>query len=294
MSIILSLIAGLTADQTNLQVTGSESHVIHNSEEAREFRIDQNLYRTRFVQLYTGYYKPAGTYIRDYQPWNGYNNKWHLYEKYGWQEVTVSIQNTKVTMLDRDVSTELIVEDILDNTTNRPQKMTPRASRSIENIFSIKWSQERSLATTLGIDFTLGFNKLGSNISANYSFTDTYSFGKEESKSTSVKYSTESGGIFDVPANTCTKVSMYGKHAKIKAEIEYQASLSGSMAANYNFPFFGHYFWAYDIRAVLNSAGLPSTKTIKQVMTTSYVFNTYLKIADLTKAECDIYRKGRK
>ncbi|WP_153418137.1 hypothetical protein [Silvanigrella paludirubra] len=39
-------------------------------------------------------------------------------------------------------------------------------------------------------------DKLGSEVSAIYSFTDTYTFGRDESKSTAEKFSPEAGGIF--------------------------------------------------------------------------------------------------
>ena len=293
MAIILSLIAGLNAEGTKLSVIGSESHVIKSYEEAKEFSIHHNLIRSYFVNIFTGV-KPVETYIRDYCPWNGYGNKWNLYKKYGWEEVKVTIQSSKVIMLNRNVNLELIVEDILDNKTNRTQRMTPRSSRSIENTFSIKWTEGRSLATTLGASINFGMDKLGSGVSANYSFTDTYTFGRDESKSTAEKFSVESGGIFFVPPNTCTKVSMYGKTAKIKAEIEYTVTLSGQMAVNYNFPMHGHYFWAFDIQRLLEFAQLPSSKSIKQELETSYVFNTFTEISDLSNEECDSYRENQK
>ncbi|MBX9838083.1 MAG: ETX/MTX2 family pore-forming toxin [Silvanigrellaceae bacterium] len=293
MAIILSLIAGLNAEETKINVIGSESHVIKSYEEAKEFSIHQNLIRSYFVNVYTGA-KPVETYIRDYCPWSGYGNKWSLYKKYGWDEVKVSVKSSKVTMLNRNINLELIVEDILDNKTNRTQRMTPRSSRSIEHTFSIKWTEGRSLATAIGVGIDFGMDKLGSGLSANYSFTDTYSSGKDETKSIAEKFSAESGGMFFVPPKTCTKVSIYGKTAKIKAEIEYVATLSGQIAVSYDSPFYGHYFWAFDIRRILEFVQLPSSKSIKQVLETSYVFNTYTEISDLSKAECDTYRENQK
>ena len=66
------------------------------------------------------------------------------------------------------------------------------------------------------------------------------------------------------------------------------------MAVNYNFPMHGHYFWAFDIQRLLEFAQLPSSKSIKQELETSYVFNTFTEISDLSNEECDSYRENQK
>ena len=295
MSFLLTIITGLSGEQLNegkmnLMLSGEESHVIRSYDEANEFHLGQNIYRSILAEYYTGK-KPDNTFIRYRTPWSNYFFRENLFEKYNWKELTITVSKKNLEMIKGNINNELIVENILDNATDRMQKMTPRFVHSFENTFSVKWTKERSLAKAIGLGFSLGMSE--SSFSGNFAFTDTYSFGYDESKTSSERISIESGGMFEVPANTCTKVAMYGKSAKIKAVIEYEVTLSGNMVVTYDKPYNGHYYWAIEINNFLNYLKIPNKRNINQEIELSYLFNTYNKISDLTENECKEYRKSK-
>lgn len=293
MSFLLTILTSLnteefTENKLQLLLTGEESYVINSQEVAKEFYLGHNITRSSLVEIYTGK-RPDNTFIRYHSPWSNYNYHRNLFKEYNWKEVTISVSNKQLKLIKGKVDNELLVEHILENKTDRMQKMTPRFVHTFENVFTTKWTKEQSLAKAINLGITLGIKE--SNLASEYSFTETFTVGKEESKTNSEKISIESGGMFEVPAKTCTKISMYGKSAKIKAVIEYIVTLSGNIVVTYDKPYFGHYFWAFEVNKFLHYFNIPNKKIITQEIELSYLFNTYNKIEDLPESKCAKLKK---
>lgn len=288
MSFLLTVLAGFNTaefseNKIQLLLSGEESYVIKTETEANEFLLGNNLIRSYLVERYAGK-RPNNTFIRYHSPWSNYKYTRNLFKDYNLKEITITVSNKQLKMIKGKVDNELLVENILENKTNRMQKMTPRFVQSFENVFTTKWINEQSLAKSINLGITLGIKE--SNLKADYSHAESFTFGKEESKTNSQRISIESGGMFEVPANTCTKVSMYGKSIKVKAIIEYNVTLSGNMIVTYDRPYFGHYFWVFEINQFLNFFKIPNKKIITQEIELIYLANVYNTIEDLPRNKC--------
>ncbi|MNR44853.1 hypothetical protein D3C85_1636420 [compost metagenome] len=66
----------------------------------------------------------------------------------------------------------------------------------------------------------------------------------------------------------------------LTVEVEYQITLVGVTAVNYNPTYQGHHFWALDINNVMSAGKLSNVITSKETIVIDYFTNTTITVQD--------------
>ncbi|XP_053620977.1 spherulin-2A [Plodia interpunctella] len=255
----------------NLKVyySGSQAGVITDAERTT-FGLSDAILKDS-IGAYFGR-RPDDAYLRSPTPWGD------LYSTFGWDQVLSTLVPKNGKILGITSQPMIITKQLFENNSSKPATFDVGISQSVQNTVKSSWSQGGSLnvAQEINYGFDIEFIKGGGKTA--FSYTSTW--GRNTEKSESVTIGSQSGMKILLQPGQAVVAQLQATKGTIRMEVEYEASLSGASAVNYDDGYRGHHFWSLDIRAIMASVGLPNQKVSKEVIEIDFYSQSRVVVND--------------
>ncbi|KAI8433666.1 hypothetical protein MSG28_015664 [Choristoneura fumiferana] len=251
----ISVSGGAGLADAKVSLSGSSVSLISPSERA-EFQLTEWQLLSAVEKLSGG--RPAEAYV-------GEPTTWRLYPTYNWHQVQRVLRPVKAKIVQLKSSPVTVTTKFFDNR-SFAGKATFQGSVSLQkkNTFTSTWSSATALS--LGQEITFSFNIGVASFESSTSFEYATSWGKDSSQAQTTTLGSESGIELELEGGRAAVALLSATRGELVLEVEYEALVVGQVAANYPGRYRDHYFWAYDVRALLAAAGQPHVRRSKQTV----------------------------
>ncbi|XP_013199194.2 spherulin-2A [Amyelois transitella] len=244
-------------DHSNLKVyySGKQVDVI-TDKERNTFELNDGKLKDA-IAAYFGR-RPDDAYLRSPTPWND------LYRSYGWNQVLRTLTPKRGKILGISSQPTIVMQQVFENNSTKPADFDVGIHQTVQNTVSSSWSKSGDL--TLGQEIKYGFDLEVLNGGVTTAFRYTSSWGENTQKSESITIGSTAGMKILLQPGQAVLASLHATRGTIKIELEYEASLSGDAAVNYDDAYRGHHFWGLDVGAVMASNNLQNKKVSREII----------------------------
>lgn len=232
---------------------GSTKDVISDAERGA-FRIHDNDLKNAVDKLARN--RPSDAFVRSPTPWDD------LYKRFGWSEVRRTLKVKSARVLGINSQPIIVSKKNFHNNSPRPATYSGVISHMADNTATHKWTKSGSLTVGQKVNYKVdvGVGSVGGTTS--FAFKNT--FGEENVNTVQVKLGSKASVTVTLQPGQSAYAELTASKGTMDVEVEYEASLEGSVATNYGNKHNGHYFWSFDINSVLDAGGLPRTVVWKE------------------------------
>ncbi|XP_047508726.1 spherulin-2A-like [Pieris napi] len=262
-------LSGTFEKDLHLSFTGEEIDVI-SDRERDTFKLNDRNVKTGVEAYFGGW--PDDAYLRSPTPWGD------LFKSYGWPEVRRTLVPKRGRILSMTSQPQIVMQQIFENNSSKPATFNVGISQSLQNTMSSSWSKSEDLTinSDIGFDFDIDF----ANIAGKTSMVFSSSYGSSSQKAQTVTVGSSSHVDVLLQPGQSVMAELHATRGSLKVEMEYEASVSGDVAVNYNTPYKGHHFWGLSVEAVMNKAGLSDHLTSKQVIDVGFFTSSNVVVYD--------------
>ncbi|XP_073965678.1 U-megalopygitoxin(8)-Mo12-like [Choristoneura fumiferana] len=243
----------LGGQNSRVNFFGSTTDIISDAERGT-FRIHDNDLKNAVDKLARG--RPSDAYVKSPTPWDD------LYRRFGWSEVRRTLKVRSARVLGIQSQPIIVAKKNFHNRSPRPATYAGDISHVEDNTATHKWTKSGSLTVGQKINYKVdvGVGSVGGTTSFSYKST----FGEEKVNTVQVKLGSKASISITLQPGQSAVAELTASKGTMDVEVEYEASLEGSVATNYGNKHNGHYFWSFDINSVLDAGGLPRTVVWKE------------------------------
>jgi hypothetical protein len=265
----VSISAGKTAGASSIHVSGTSSHVI-TSGEVGAFGLNDAKVRSA-VEKYFGK-KPAGAWLKS--PTTD-----HLYNEYGWKQVTVNLKATKAQILSVSSKPVILNHKTLENKSSKTATFDASITAGETQSSTSGWSSSETIKVSQSINYDIKF--LGTGAGGSTSLDYTQGFGQSGSKTTSTTVGDKTGVSVTLKPGQKVVAELEAGRGSLKARVTYEVTLSGDIAVSYGTTKYkDHYFWGLDVNKVMSSVGNKLTKTVTEDIECGYYADGHVTLKD--------------
>lgn len=259
--------AGKDKDTSSIEINGTVEHII-TDKEVDTFRLhEENLKNA--VDKHAGK-KPSDVYLHSPTPWGD------LYKSYGWEQVKTILKVIKSEVLEVTSNPTIVATKHLVNTSNYPGEFNASIEESVENTTETTWSSTHTIEISQSFTYSVSF--LGTGGAGTTSMSYSGSWGEGGSKSQTVTVGSSQGVTVNLEPKQSAIAELTASKGVMKVRIFYEASLSGSVAANYSKKHEGHYFWRYDISEIMGNADINNSLEFTEDIEIGYFSNARVEL----------------
>jgi len=269
MGIEISIHAGLTAGTSNASASGSECHVITDTE-VGSFKITDGSLKDA-VGKYFGK-NPNDAYLHSDTPWND------LYKTYGWPQVQTMLVVQSATVTEITSQPVIIAQQTFKNTSSVKGTFNVGISQTVANTATSSWTQTNTL--TVGQKFTYKISFLGTGAGGETSLTYAHSWGETTTESQSITVGTSSGVSVPLDPGQSVNAVLTASRGVMKVRVVYRAYLIGNTAINYNPTYKDHHFWSLDIGGVMAAGGISNSQTVTEDLEIGFYADSQVELRD--------------
>ncbi|CAH2226384.1 spherulin-2A-like [Pararge aegeria] len=226
--------------ERDVRISGSYVDLINDIERKTFDLTDENLKKS--ISTYFGW-TPDNVYLRNPTPWGG------LYKSLNWEPVKRVFLPKKASILTVETKPVLIDSKNLINEDAESKIFNEKIRHFVETTVSSKWEKTNELE---GEDIHYHFDMKMPKDSKYFGFTAT--LGEDAVKTMPMKVVSDIQITLKPKQNA--KVEVLATKEIMKIKVDYETSLVGAVAMNYDKEFKGHRFWAMDINTVLEAGGM--------------------------------------
>ena len=267
MAISVSIRAGSDRDSSYVQATGTEEHIITDTERTN-FKITDGELKD-LVNKYFGK-RPNDAYLHSPTPWDD------LYKRYNWSQTQVKLVVEKAEITDITSEPVIIANKTFENSSDKKGTFNASISDTVTNTISNTWSQSNTVSFSQKIKYEVGFLGTGGGGETSLSYSHTWGESKTESKSVSV--GTNSGVTVELDPGQAVKAQLTASRGVMKVRITFKAYLTGCTAINYNPTYKGHHFWCLGITQVMSHSNVSTSRTIVEDMEIGFYSNSKVEL----------------
>jgi hypothetical protein len=253
----------------NVYLSGSQVSVISDTER-NTFRLNDGQLKDA-VDRYFGK-RPNDAYLRSPTPFND------LYQTYGWDQVTRTLRPRKANVLGIDSQPMIVMQQVFENNSTKPATFNVGISQEVANTVSNSWNTGGSL--TVGQEINYGFDIKVAEGGGTTSLSYTNSWGKSVEKSQTITVGSSSAMEMVLQPGQAVIAQLLATKGTIKIQVEYEASLSGITAVNYNPIYQGHHFWGLNIGGVMSSGGVSNSVVSREVIEVGFYSQSKVIVKD--------------
>ncbi|WP_054705004.1 ETX/MTX2 family pore-forming toxin [Bacillus sp. JCM 19041] len=231
MGIEISILAGKDESETSIDTDGSVLHVITDAERKSFGITDSDL--KEYVGVYKGK-RPKDVYVCSPTPWGD------LYKTYDWSEVQVQlkVKNYKIKEFS-STPTILATHEFHNDHDKEPSTYTANISQIITDTTSSTWESSNTITVSQMIKYGITF--LGADGGGETTMSYERSWGESSTKSESIELGSGSSVEITLGPNESATAELSTSKGHLEVEVEYEASLIGQVAVNYDPPYDGHH-----------------------------------------------------
>jgi hypothetical protein len=274
MGIDIDIRAGLTTGTSNASASGSEQHIITDTE-VSSFKISDGALKDA-VGKYFGK-NPNDAYLHSDTPWGD------LYKTYGWPQVQTVLVVQSATITGITSEPVIVAQQSFKNTSSVKGTFNVGISQTVTDTATSSWTKTDTV--TVGQKFTYKISFLGSGGGGETSLTYSHSWGETTTESKAITVGTTSGVSVALDPGQAVNAVLTASRGVMKVRLVYRASLIGDAAINYNPTYKDHHFWALDIGGVMNAGGIVNSQTFTEDIEIGFYANSQVELRDPTTNE---------
>lgn len=258
----IKIVAGKDKASSSVSASGEVSHII-TGKERKTFNIEDHKLKEAWDKYFGK--KPNDAWVSS--PDHGRD----LYEKYGWKEVTTVLRVKRAEILSITSAPTIISTKTLKNSYTKPAKFKASISEQIQDTSTSSWSD------TTSIEVKQKFN-YGVAVQGETTLDYKHTWGQSGSESKNITVGSEEDITVTLDPGESADVELTASRGTMKVRITYEASLTGTSAANYNPTYKGHHFWDVPITSIMKADNLPTIKEFTEDIDVGYYSNGHVEI----------------
>lgn len=274
---------GDSADQTWIELLGSSVEPI-SDDEKDTFKLAGNRVLEAAYHYHGG--DPSSIYFRNPTPWGD------VFTQYGWTPVSRTLVPKTAKIVGFRTNSSLV---------DRREYQINSSAKAVYDVGVFKdvpqgtvifnsWSKSLKLTVGQNIEYAIGFGptEIGGMESVLYSS----SWGQDRSKSETVRVGSTSAVEVELEPGQAVVTELIAERATMKIEVLYEASLDGNVLCSYKEPFRSHFFWRYDVNALLHHANVPRIVRSKETVDIEFYWDATIVVRDLLTGNLMLTRKA--
>ncbi|XP_063538173.1 spherulin-2A-like [Cydia strobilella] len=256
---IIVHIKAAAKNESSVRFTGTDRNIISDIE-MKSFNITSSNLKAA-VRGYSGG-SPNGVFVKSPTPWG------NLYERFNWTEVT-RVTNVKRAMI-TNIATEAVTlskSNCINQSNN--SEIVCDVKADVDNYVKNNFTGKRmSINAEYHIDLVCLHRKLVLRLGVNNFTEDPMNLQIKD------KITLESSQTAVYVLNA-TKVN-------IDVLVDYESSVFGDVAANFNPRYKGHHFWVYNLRELIavGSGSMSAVQKNSNLITMEYFINAFAYAVD--------------
>ena len=276
MSILLTVIAGISSDYANVKATGIESHVIRN-EERKLFKIDNSEKLKDILEDYTGQRPDDVNLSSSDFPWG------YLYHDYNWNEIETEVGVMKIKIQDIVTQPVIVTKKIFKNKSKKQATYNASITDTVTNTVESSWTKLNKIAYGYIIKGSFKISDMGGE--ANQSFTFDHSWGQGGITRHMTTLGSSTGVVVTLDPQESVTAELIATRGTMKIKVKYDLKLKGSAVINYESTHNGHHFWSMPIEKIFQKAQIPNYRTVTEEILINYYSDAKVIIRDLNGKE---------
>jgi hypothetical protein len=269
MGIDVSIKAGLTTDTSNVSASGSEEHVITDTE-VNSFGIQDGDLKNA-IGKYFGK-NPNDAYLHSPTPWND------LYKTYNWPQVETVLVVESATITGITSEPTIVATQVFSNDSKVKGTFNVGISQQVSNTTSSTWSKSDTITVGQKISYKVSF--LGSGGGGETSLSYSHTWGESKTETLTITVGTTSGVSVTLDPGQSVTAQLTASRGVMKVRMVYKAYLIGDTAVNYNPTYRDHHFWALDIGGVMGAGGIANVQRITEDIEIGFYTNSKIELKD--------------
>jgi hypothetical protein len=267
MGIDVSITAGLTANTSSVNASGSVEHVITDTE-VKSFGIQDGPLKNA-IGKYFGK-NPNDAYLHSDTPWGD------LYRTYNWPQVQTVLVVESATITGITSEPTIVATQVFSNNSNVKGTFNVGISQQVANTTSNTWSKTDTITVGQKITYKVGF--LGTGGGGETSMTYAHSWGESKTETLAVTVGTSSGVSVVLDPGQSVTAQLTASRGVMKVRMVYKAYLIGVTAINYNPTYRDHHFWALDIAGVMAAGGIQDVQRVTEDIQIGFYANSKIQL----------------
>ncbi|KAI8433544.1 hypothetical protein MSG28_015570 [Choristoneura fumiferana] len=216
--------------------------------------------------------RPDDVFLHSPTPWED------LYRKYNWDQVRTKLRPISTRVLGVRSKPVIVGKKYFENKSSFTAKYNGEVSQQIWKTVSTTTSKGGEITVGQEIEYTVNFGVGSAGGSTSFTFNNNW--GESTTKSQTSVLSSGSSISLELQPGQAANAVLTANQGTMEVEVEYEATLSGSVACNYGSPHEGHHFWAYDVNAVLEAAGRPRSIRAKERISIGFYTDEHVTVYD--------------
>ncbi|XP_063390413.1 uncharacterized protein LOC134676031 [Cydia fagiglandana] len=255
----------------SVSLLGEDDHVI-DEDETKEFRLTDAPLKDA-CSRYSGP-RPTDAYLHSPTPWGD------LYQSYGWTQVHRKLKPLKASILGIHSEPAIIGTQRFRNNGTKTAQYKAELTQSVSNTISNSWNLQHTIhvGQDISVEFVIPVGKIGGKTTLSYN----HQWGKSGSDSHTVTVGASAGVTVPVEPGDTAEAIMTASRGTMEIEVIYEASVYGDVALNYEGGWNGHYFWRYDVNAVMAAGGLPRTLQVTEILKVGFYTDVEIVLQEKT------------
>lgn len=268
-SIQVDIMASEEASERQVHISGSDVSTI-SDEEIETFQLYEGNLKEA-INKYLGT-TPDSVYLKSPTPWND------LYKTFGWQQVTRILKPIRAKMFSVKFAPELVIRQFFNNTSSKPVTYKAHVFQKVEDTIASIWETRGELYAGLNISY--GFDIKAMAVSGKATMSYTSRWGQNVMKSQTVTVGSEVGLEIILQPNQRAVAELFATRGEMSVQIDYEASLGGNLAVNFENGYKDHHFWGLDVNKVLMAGGMNRTVWSSENITLNYFADSEVTVRD--------------
>lgn len=263
------IVASDNESKRDVELSGHNIDLITDTERTA-FQLNDDTLKNA-ASLYFGR-RPADAYLRSPTPWGD------LYQSFEWAQVSRILTPQKARILAVTSEPTIVATQIFHNNSTKTAQFKAQITQDVDNMVSSTW--EKGCELSIGQSIEYGFDIAVASVSGKTEFSYTSNWGESATKSETVRVGTEAGVTISLEPNQTVIAELYATRGSMKIQVDYKASLSGSVAVNYDDVYRGHHFWSLDVNAVMKAGGLKRSVRSSEMILLNYYSDSKVVLKD--------------
>ncbi|XP_034837466.1 spherulin-2A-like [Maniola hyperantus] len=262
-------ISAANEKERDVRISGSYVDLINDIERKTFDLTEENLKKS--ISTYFGL-APDSVYLRNPTPWGG------LYKSLNWEPVKRVFFPKKATIL--SVETKPVLTDIknLVNEDSEPKTYNEKINHLLETTVTSKWDKKPELEIE-DIHYHLAMKKPEDSMY----FGFTAKFGEDTVKTMPINVASEFQVTLKPKQNA--QVEFLATKEIMTIRVDFETSLVGAVAMNYDKEYKGHRFWAMDVNTVQEAGGMKKQVESSEVIEVVHLRDAAVRVTDVTTGD---------
>ncbi|RVE53786.1 hypothetical protein evm_001448 [Chilo suppressalis] len=216
--------------------------------------------------------KPDDVFLKSPTPWGD------LYKTYGWAEVRRRLTPQSAKIIGIRSQPVIVTTQEFKNDSSVNATYNAGITQQVQETVSNTWTKGGEL--TVGAEISYSVDLAVASVGGTASMSYASSWGRENTQSKSVTVGSTSAIEVELKPGQVAIATLHAIRGTLEVEVNYTATLEGSVACNYGKKHKDHHFWSYDVNEVLGAAGMRKSIDSTEVLKIDFYSDAKVQLMD--------------